>query len=71
MLPVPPNRPDHPVRRRDLFESPERVYPLNMTAFGALAYFNGGHCRFVSRAGNASTELMWPSRVSDQSRRKH
>ena len=41
-----------PVRRRDLFESAEWVYELKHDGFRALAYLDGGRCRFISRRGN-------------------
>jgi len=41
-----------PVRRRDLFESAEWVYELKHDGFRALAYLDGGRCRFICRRGN-------------------
>ena len=41
-----------PVRRRDIFESPDWVYEVKHDGFRALAYLQQGKCRFVSRRGN-------------------
>jgi len=41
-----------PVRRRDVFESPDWLYELKHDGFRALAYTGDGRCRFVSRRGN-------------------
>jgi bifunctional non-homologous end joining protein LigD len=42
----------YPVRRRDLFESPEWLYELKHDGFRAMAYLDGGRCRLISHRGN-------------------
>ena len=40
-----------PVRRPDIFDSPDWVYELKYDGFRALTYLDDGRCRFESRKG--------------------
>jgi ATP-dependent DNA ligase len=42
-----------PVRRRNIFDSPDWVYEVKHDGFRALAYLEDGQRRLVSRRGNA------------------